>query len=55
MEPVTTTVSVAMWIAFWVIVLAALFIDLAVLNKHHGHVSIKEAAGMVCAWVSLAV
>ncbi len=55
MEPVTTTVSVAMWIAFWVIVLAALFIDLAVLNKHHGHISIKEAAGMVCAWVSLAV
>lgn len=55
MEPVTTTVSVAMWIAFWVIVLVALFIDLAVLNKHHGHISIKEAAGMVCAWVSLAV
>ena len=54
MEPVTTTVSVAMWIAFWVIVLAALFIDLAVLNKHHGKVSMKEAAVMVCAWVSLA-
>ncbi len=54
MEPVTTTVSVAMWIAFWVIVLAALFIDLAVLNKHHGKVSIKEAGVMVCAWVSLA-
>lgn len=55
MEPVTTTVSVAMWIAFWVIVLAALFIDLAVLNKHHGKVSMKEAALMVCAWVSLAL
>lgn len=54
MEPVTTTVSVAMWIAFWVIVLAALFIDLAVLNKHHGKVSMKEAGVMVCAWVSLA-
>ena len=54
MEPVTTTVSVAMWIAFWVIVLAALFIDLAVLNKHHGKVSMKEAAVMVCAWISLA-
>lgn len=55
MEPVTTTVSIAMWIAFWVIVLAALFIDLAVLNKHHGKVSMKEAALMVCAWVSLAL
>lgn len=55
MEPVTTTVSVAMWIAFWVIVLAALFIDLAVLNKHHGKVSMKEASLMVCAWVSLAL
>ena len=54
MEPVTTTVSVAMWVAFWVVVLAALFIDLAVLNKHKGHVSIKEAAVMVTAWVSLA-
>ncbi|WP_428061277.1 TerC family protein [Candidatus Avelusimicrobium stercoris] len=55
MEPVTTTVSVAMWIAFWVIVLAALFIDLAVLNKHHGKVNMKEAALMVCAWISLAL
>ncbi len=55
MEPVTTTVSIAMWIAFWVIVLAALFVDLAVLNKHHGKVSMKEAAVMVCAWISLAV
>ena len=55
MEVVSTSVSVAMWIAFWVVVGAALFIDLAVLNKHHGHVSIKEAAVMVCAWVSLAL
>lgn len=54
MEPVTTTVSIAMWIAFWFIVLAALFVDLAVLSKHHGKVSIKEAAVMVAAWVSLA-
>ena len=54
MELVSTNISIAMWIAFWVIVIAALFIDLAVLNKHHGHVSIKEAAVMVCAWVSLA-
>lgn len=54
MEPVTTTVSVAMWVAFWIVVLTALFIDLAVLNKHKGHVSIKEAALMVTAWVSLA-
>ena len=55
MEIVSNSVSFAMWIDFWVVVLAALFVDLAVLNKHHGHVSVKEAAVMVCAWVSLAV
>ncbi len=55
MEPVTTTVSIAMWIAFWAIVLVALFVDLTVLNKHHGQVSIKEAGVMVAAWVSLAL
>ena len=54
MEPVTTTVSIAMWAAFWAVVITALFVDLAVLNKHHGHVSIKEAGLMVCAWVTLA-
>lgn len=54
MEPVTTTVSAAMWIAFWIVVLTALFLDLAILNKHKGHVSIKEAALMVTAWISLA-
>ena len=55
MEPVTTSVSIAMWAAFWVIVVLALFIDLTVLNKHHGKVSMKEAGLMVCAWVSLAL
>ncbi len=55
MEIVSTGVSIGMWVAFWVIVITALFIDLAILNKHHGHVSIKEAALMVCVWVSLAV
>lgn len=54
MEPVTTAVSAIMWVAFWVTVLAALFIDLTVLNKHQGKVSMKEAALMVCAWVTLA-
>jgi len=54
MEIVSTSVSIAMWIAFWVVVSAALFIDLAVLNKHHGHVTVKEAAVMVCVWISLA-
>lgn len=55
MEPVSTTVSVTMWIAFWVVVLVALFVDLTVLNKHHGKVSMKEAALMVGAWISLAL
>ena len=44
-----------MWIVFWIVVVLALFIDLVVLNKHHGKVSIKEALTMVCAWVSLAL
>ena len=55
MEPVSTSVSVGLWIAFWVVVLAALFVDLTVLNKHHGKVSLKEAGTMVCAWISLAL
>lgn len=44
-----------MWIVFWIVVVLALFIDLVVLNKHHGKVSIKEALTMVAAWVSLAL
>lgn len=55
MEPVSTSVSIGLWVAFWITVIVALFVDLTVLNKHHGHVSIKEAAVMVCAWVSLAL
>ncbi len=55
MEPVSASVSIGLWVAFWVTVIAALFIDLTVLNKHHGHVSIKEAAIMVGAWVTLAL
>lgn len=44
-----------MWLAFWATVITALVVDLTVLNKHHGHVSVKEAAIMVGAWVSLAL
>lgn len=55
MESVSTATSIGMWIAFWVIVLTALFVDLAVMNKHQGKVSIKEAGVMVAAWVSLAL
>ena len=55
MEPVTSTVSLCMWLAFWAVVVIALVVDLTVLNKHHGHVSIKEAGIMVAAWVSLAL
>ena len=55
MELVSTNVSIAMWIAFWGIVATALFMDLAILNKHHGHISMKESACMVGAWISLAL
>ncbi len=55
MEPVSASVSVGLWVAFWVTVIIALFIDLTVLNKHHGHVSLKEAALMVGAWITLAL
>ncbi|MBR4682982.1 MAG: TerC family protein [Elusimicrobiaceae bacterium] len=55
MEPISTTVSATLWVAFWIVVIAALFVDLTVLNKHHGKVSMKEAAVMVGAWISLAV
>ncbi|MCL1972895.1 MAG: TerC/Alx family metal homeostasis membrane protein [Endomicrobia bacterium] len=44
-----------MWATFWVIVITALFIDLVILNKHHGNVTMKGAAVMVCVWVGLAL
>jgi len=44
-----------MWIAFWTTVSVALFVDLIILNKHHGDVSIKEAAKMVVFWITLAL
>ncbi|WP_424245653.1 tellurite resistance protein TerC [Elusimicrobium posterum] len=49
------TIQTIMWIAFWAVVGIALFVDLAILNKHHGKVSIKEALTMVCCWVGLAL
>jgi len=55
MEPVSTSVSICLWIAFWVTVITALVVDLTVLNKHHGKVSMKESALMVSVWVSLAL
>lgn len=44
-----------MWIVFWVVVTAALFIDLVILNKHHGNIDLKEAVKMVCLWIGLAL
>ena len=44
-----------LWILFWVVVIIALGLDLFILNKHHGHVSIKDASVMVVAWVTLAL
>ena len=44
-----------LWILFWVVVIIALGLDLFMLNKHHGHVTIKDASFMVVAWVTLAM
>ncbi len=44
-----------LWILFWVVVITALGLDLFILNKHKGHVSIKDASVMVAAWVTLAM
>lgn len=48
-------IHLGMWIAFWVIVIIALFVDLVILNKHKGDVSMKEALVMVSIWVGLAL
>ena len=45
----------SLWILFWIVVIVALALDLFMLNKHHGHVSIKDASVMVVAWVTLAL
>jgi tellurite resistance protein TerC len=46
--------QVALWVAFAVIVTAALFIDLGVLNRRAHVVPIREAAVWCAAWVTLA-
>lgn len=48
-------IHIIMWFAFWLVVSAALFVDLIILNKHNGDVSMKEAAKIVILWVSLAL
>ncbi|MDR1941879.1 MAG: TerC/Alx family metal homeostasis membrane protein [Endomicrobium sp.] len=44
-----------MWILFWLVVTVSLFVDLVILNKHQGEISMKEAAVMVCVWVGIAL
>ncbi|MDR1696069.1 MAG: TerC family protein [Endomicrobium sp.] len=44
-----------MWIAFWIIVVVSLFIDLVILNKRHGDITIKTAVKMVAFWIALAL
>ncbi len=48
-------IAIEMWVLFWAVVCTALFVDLVILNKHKGAVSIKEAGVMVAAWVTLAL
>ncbi|MDR2191374.1 MAG: TerC family protein [Endomicrobium sp.] len=44
-----------MWAIFWVVVIAALFIDLVILHKYQGDISVKKAIAMVCVWAGLAL
>ncbi|MDR2399694.1 MAG: TerC/Alx family metal homeostasis membrane protein [Endomicrobium sp.] len=44
-----------MWMLFWLTVATALFIDLAILNKHKGTIKTKNTTIMVCVWISLAL
>ncbi|MDR3274427.1 MAG: TerC/Alx family metal homeostasis membrane protein [Endomicrobium sp.] len=48
-------IQLIMWSLFWIIVAAALYFDLAVLNKHKGNVKTQEAVAMVLVWTGLAV
>jgi len=44
-----------LWTVFWVVVPAALFIDLAALNKRHGKIPPGKALVMTACWVGLAL
>jgi tellurite resistance protein TerC len=44
-----------MWMLFWLTVATALFIDLAILNKHKGNIKTKNTVIMICVWISLAL
>jgi len=48
-------VKIEMWALFWVVALGALFVDLAVINKHKGKVGVREALVMASCWVGLAL
>jgi tellurite resistance protein TerC len=49
------TNNLIMWIAFWVIIAVALFIDIVLMNRSHEDISIRKAFKMVSCWVGLAV
>jgi tellurite resistance protein TerC len=44
-----------MWLLFWFIVIVSLFVDLAILNKHKGNISTKNASIMVSLWITIAI
>lgn len=47
--------SKIMWLLFAIIVPIALYMDLVLLNKSHGKISVKKSALIVAGWVSLAL
>ncbi|MDR0822491.1 MAG: TerC/Alx family metal homeostasis membrane protein [Endomicrobium sp.] len=44
-----------MWLAFWIVVATAFFIDIFITSKHQKAITLNKAAKMVCIWVSLAL
>jgi tellurite resistance protein TerC len=49
------SVTELMWLVFGVVMLAALFLDLCVLNRHSHEIKLKESLKWTAFWVSLAL
>jgi tellurite resistance protein TerC len=48
-------IETIMWAVFWIIVCAALIVDLVLLSKHSGKTGLKSASKLVAFWIVLAL